>query len=487
MVSVTSFSPNIKGDVITPGHPEYARSLHRWACNAERNAAVVVFVKDEADVSKSILFAKENNLPIAIRGGGHSPAGASSAEDGLVIDLSRHLNGVRIDPIKKLAYVGGGALWETVDKAAIEYGLATVGGTVNHTGVGGLIVGGGFGWLSGEFGLTIDNLVQVTLVNADGTVHTANEAENNDLFFGVRGGGCNFGVVTEFVLVLHPQRRTVFAGPVVFPGSKLEQVVHFAEDWYPNVSEKEAMLLVTTTGPGGTPIVAANIFFNGSEEDGRANYKKLFDIGPVADKAKEIPYEVLNSLMNPMALHGNGVYWKGVAHNGPALEPMTKAYEKVLDIARGGKFIANAIYEWIPLKKINSVPASATAYRRIPNPNCLVIIGWPGSTHSAEKVDEARPLAHAIAGCVAGGEDNLRDVKSHGYTNYGRSPGISQMGSTVNLLIQSIDPEGILGLKDEVKDKAGVAFGDNYPLLQKIKKKHDPDNIFNRWFAITPA
>jgi FAD/FMN-containing dehydrogenase len=134
MVSIDTFSPHINGDVITPEHPEYAKSLRRWACNAEKNAAVVVFVKDEADVSKSILFARENGLPIAIRGGGHNTAGASSVEGGLVIDLSRYINVVRVDPDTKLAFVGGGALWEAVDKTAIEHGLATVGGTVNHVG-----------------------------------------------------------------------------------------------------------------------------------------------------------------------------------------------------------------------------------------------------------------------------------------------------------------------------------------------------------------
>lgn len=132
MVSIASLSPHIKGDIVTPDHPDYRNSLRRWAINAERNAAVIVFPKDEDDVSKAIDFAQENKLAIAIRGGGHSPAGASSVEGGLVIDLSRHLSGVQVDPAKRLAYVGGGAIWETVDKAAIEHGLATVGGTVNH-------------------------------------------------------------------------------------------------------------------------------------------------------------------------------------------------------------------------------------------------------------------------------------------------------------------------------------------------------------------
>ncbi|KAJ3554252.1 hypothetical protein NP233_g12461 [Leucocoprinus birnbaumii] len=467
MVSIDSLSPQIKGDIVTPDHPDYAKSLHRWAINAEKKAAIVVYAKDATDVSKAVLFAKQNNLQIAIHCGGHSPTGASSVEGGLVIDLSRHLNGVRVDPINKIAYVGGGAIWETVDKAAIEYGLATVGGTVNHTGVGGLILGGGFGWLSGEFGLAIDNLVQVTLVSADGSVLTANETENPDLFFGVRGGGSNFGVVTEFVLALHPQRRTVFAGPIIFPGSNLKKIIEFAKDWYSNVGEKEAMLMMTTAEPDGTPMVICNVFYNGSEEEGRSKFKSLYDIGPKVDLAKEIPYEVLNSLQNPMVPHGNGVYWKGVAHDGPVFEPIAKAHEKVVEIIKGRTFMVNTIYEWIPLKKINSFPASEAAYRRSHSPNCLIIVGWLGKTNLAAKVDEARPLAYQIAACVAGGELNLKDSKSQGYTNY--------------------DPEGITGDKDEVKDKAAIAFGNNYPRLQKVKMRYDPENIFNRWFAITPA
>jgi hypothetical protein len=122
-----------------------------------------------------------------------------------------------------------------------------------------------------------------------------------------------------------------------------------------------------------------------------------------------------------MVNHGNGVYWKGVAHNGPIFEPIAAGHAKVIEVFKGGKFMANTIYEWIPLKKINSVPATSTAYRRIPSPNCLVVVAWPGHTHSSEKVDEARPLAHQIAACVAGGESNLKDVKSLGYTNYGES------------------------------------------------------------------
>jgi FAD/FMN-containing dehydrogenase len=132
MTSLADFSALVKGDVITPGHPEYEDSLKRWAASAERKAAVVVFIKDESDAAAAISYARRNSLPIAIRGGGHSPTGASSVEGGLVIDLSRYMNDVTVNPGKKLAYVGGGAIWETVDKKTMEHGLATVAGTVNH-------------------------------------------------------------------------------------------------------------------------------------------------------------------------------------------------------------------------------------------------------------------------------------------------------------------------------------------------------------------
>ncbi len=199
--SFDSFAGSFEGDLVAPGHAEYAASIHRWAANAERKAKLVAFVRNAEDVSRAIKYARAENLPIAVRGGGHSASGASSTEGGLVIDLSRYLSGAEIDAGKKLGYVGGGAVWETVDKAAIAHGLATVGGTVNHVSdsicpfmhifdmagcidrcwrvsrecyVGAdqlssqskpsLITGGGIGWLSGAYGLAIDSLRQVSWV-----------------------------------------------------------------------------------------------------------------------------------------------------------------------------------------------------------------------------------------------------------------------------------------------------------------------------------
>ncbi|CDO74549.1 hypothetical protein BN946_scf184632.g6 [Trametes cinnabarina] len=305
MSDIETFKSSFKGDVVIPGDPGYDESIARWAKNAARRAAVVAFVKDAEDVSKAIAYAKQAKLPIAIKGGGHNPSGASSSEGGLVIDLSRYLNDVRIDPEKRLAYVGGGAIWETVDKAAIEHGLATVGGTVNHTGVGGLVLGGGYGWLSGAYGLAVDNLVQVgvsrlqydieltivtpqaTVVTADGTARTANETEHADLFWGIRGAGSNFGVVTEFVLKLHPQRRTVFAGLAIFSPDTLEALLDVTEEWWEKgPSEEEGMIQAFTRGPDHSPCIVCFMFYNGSEEEGRKNFKAFFDLSACARSSR---------------------------------------------------------------------------------------------------------------------------------------------------------------------------------------------------------
>ncbi|KAG6824886.1 hypothetical protein H0H87_010821, partial [Tephrocybe sp. NHM501043] len=251
MDDFNAFKSSFKGDIVTPDDPDYQKAISRWAVNAQRRAKVVAFVKNAVDVGLAIAYARTSGLPIAIRGGGHSPAAASSSEGGLVIDLSRYLNEARVDPEKQVVYVGGGALWDVVDSEAIKHGLATVGGTVNHTGVGGLVLGGGYGWLSPEHGLAIDNLVQATVVTADGSVLTASDAENQDLFFGIRGGGCNFGVVTEFVLRLHPQRRTVYAGILVLRPPSLEKLVGVTSAWFEGAGEKESMIQIMTMGPDG--------------------------------------------------------------------------------------------------------------------------------------------------------------------------------------------------------------------------------------------
>ncbi|KIM46256.1 hypothetical protein M413DRAFT_441337 [Hebeloma cylindrosporum] len=469
-LNIATLQQELKGEVITAEHPGYAKAISRWAANAERRAKVVVFVKDSKDVVAALDFAKANGLSIAVRGGGHHAAGASSIEDGLVIDLSHHMNKVKVDPSKKLAYVGGGALWEAVDKEAIRHGLATVAGTVNHTGVGGLVLGGGYGWLSASHGLVIDNLVQATVVTANGSILSASDSANTDLFFAIRGGGGNFGVVTEFVFQLHPQRPTVYSGIILFPASALEKLIKVTNEWWITASEKESMLQITTFDPDGNPIVALFPFFNGPESEGREKFKPFLDIGPLADMSKEIPFEEVNGLQNSMAAHGRGVYQKGVGHKHFHYPSIAKAHEKLQELIKTtGSYQGAILYEYFPLHKVNSVSRDATAFQRELVPNALVILTWD---HKAGDCSgQARQLANELASIVVGVEPDITPSEALGYSNY--------------------DPEGAFTENGKISakaiEKAKHIFGDNYQRLQEIKKRYDPDNIFNKWFPIIPA
>ncbi|KAF6749617.1 FAD binding domain-containing protein [Ephemerocybe angulata] len=471
----TSFSNLIKGEVVTPEHPEYESAIARWAKNAERKARVVVFVKDADDISKSILFAKKNKLPIAIRGGGHNAAGASSSEGGLVIDLSRHLKTVRVDEEEKLAYVGGGALWRHVDEEAIKYGLATVGGTVNHTGVGGLTVGGGYGWLSGRHGLTIDNLKQVTIITANGDILTASATENNDLFWAIRGGGSNFGVVAEFMYKLHPQRKTVFAGPIIFAPTKLEKLVQVTKKWLENIKEDEGMNQICTVIEG-KPVIALYIFFNGSEEEGKANFKDFYDLGPFKEGAKEIPYERLNGMLSDKVEHGICYYLSGISQKTPHYESTAEAIKKITEVVQQGTFKAAVLFEFFSLAKVNSVSTEATAFRRQLSHNILCTVRWSASVDGPEKTGEARQITKDVHEIILRGQGNLSASEQQGYTNYGHDLDL---------------PSSLLGHPsldhNAASSRSQNAFAENYPRLQAIKKIYDPEHIFNKWYPIVPA
>ncbi|TEB23723.1 hypothetical protein FA13DRAFT_1797769 [Coprinellus micaceus] len=330
-----------------------------------------------------------------------------------------------------------------------------------------------YGVHDSKYGLTIDNLKQVSIVTADGSILTANDTENADLFWAIRGGGSNFGVVTEFVFDLHPQRRTIFAGMTFFTPDKLASITEVTKTWYANTKENEGVSLATLITPQGFPAVGVVLFYNGPEEEGRANFKAYYDIGPVMDFAKEIPFEQLNALTNAVVPAGGCYYLRGFSHKGPDFGCTFRALQKVGEVAKGGVFTPSVLFEYLPVSKINSVTTSATAFRRQTAPNVLVMLKWDGS--APEKTYEARGIVTEIADIFASSQDGLSDSEKLGYVNYGHD----------------IDAVPTLPLSHpsmaHVASRAELVFGSNYPRLQGIKKKYDPDNLFNRWYPIVPS
>ncbi|KAG2013104.1 FAD binding domain-containing protein [Coprinopsis cinerea AmutBmut pab1-1] len=484
MTSFETFVQLIKGDIITPSHSEYSASIARWAKNAERKARLVIYVKDAEDIATCIAYAREHKLLFAIRGGGHSPSGCSSAEDGMVVDLSRYLAGVRVDPERRLAYVGGGAIWKTVDEAAIEYGLATVGGTDNTTGVGGLVtlvlsprisslnyyhvrltLGGGYGYLSGRHGLTIDNLEQVTLVLADGSVSVGNEVENPDLFWAIRGGGSNFGVATELVLRLHPQRRTVFAGLATFPGHRLGQLIGTTKRWLKTIHEDEVVFQMWRTDKTGAHLLPMLFFYNGSEEAGRERFKEFFELGPIVDKAKEIPYEELNAIIPSMVPHGKGRYLRAIGHKEPDLASTAHLFAKILQVTKSSEIHIMPLHEYRSTAKINSVPMDCMAFRRTRTNSILFITTWDQLIEDqAELTNKARQLiTEVVDECYIPKKLETRspgEVDPVGYSN-----------------AEMVHENGNI-------ERARAVFGSNLPRLQELKKRYDPEAFFNRWCPI---
>ncbi|KAL1683359.1 hypothetical protein EV122DRAFT_273482 [Schizophyllum commune] len=459
------FPPNFKGDIILRNSPDYPDAIRRWARSAERQAAIVAYVKDSADVAIALAYARQHILPIAIKGGGHSSAGASSVEDGLVIDCSRYLNYCRVDAERKIAHVGGGATWETVDTAAYKHGLSMVGGTVNDTGVAGLTLGGGFGFLSGQYGLAIDNLLEATVVTADGSTLLASQTENPDLFFGIRGGGSNFGVVTEFVFHLHEQRRLVFTGLVTFPTSASSSVVEaFQQYWDAQDPKACAFLALGASAKGG---ILCMLFYDGSEEEGRAHFQKLFDIGPSSDRAKATPYDEVNGILAKVFPPGGCDYQKSIACPIPTALLANELIQKIDDFdASGGPGLLAVFYAW-PQHAVAEHRQRECAFRHNLHPELVFIAQYMDDTPDNKEV--ARTRVRELHGIV-GASDIVSGMSLSERAGYGNH-----------------DAEAASSDLERRAQSSRDAFGDVYPRLQKIKKTYDPEMVFDRWRPIQPA
>src|SRR5712691_6127859 len=308
--AVQTFGQRVRGQVLRPGGDGFDSVRGVWNGMIDRSPAVIVRCAGVADVITAINFARDHDLVLAVRGGGHSAAGSSVCDRGLMIDLSL-TTGIRVDPARRTARAEPGVTWAEFDRETQAFGLATTGGFMSTTGIAGLTLGGGLGYLMRRFGLACDNLLSVDIVTADGQLRRASTTEHQDLFWGLRGGGGNFGIVTSFAYRLHPVGPTVLGGLLIHPISAAREVLQFYREFAPTAPEELTIYLGFATSPEGDPVVAAIVCYSGPMEQGEAVIGPLRKFGtPVADLVGPMPYTALQDLSREMFPPGRLNYWK---------------------------------------------------------------------------------------------------------------------------------------------------------------------------------
>ena len=307
--AVEEFKKKLRGQLILPGDDGYDEARKVWNAMIDRKPGLIVRCAGVSDVINSVNFARANKLLVAVRGGGHSFAGNAVCDGGIVIDLSR-MQGVRVDPVKQTVIAQPGVLWIDFDIETQAFGLATTGGTNSDTGIAGLTLGGGHGWLGGKYGLTVDNLLSVDIVTADGQFRTANATENPDLFWAVRGGGGNFGVVTSFEYQLHPV-GTLLAGLLIFPFSAAKEVMTLYRDFMRECPEELTSICGLMTSPEGDKAAGIVLCYNGDIQEGERLLEPLRKFGPpLADLVGPMPYVAVQTMIDALTPAGRQNYEK---------------------------------------------------------------------------------------------------------------------------------------------------------------------------------
>ncbi|KAJ4376088.1 hypothetical protein N0V83_001369 [Neocucurbitaria cava] len=468
--------------LVTPKEEEaYTTSIRRWSRAAEKPAGACLIPKSNEAVSITLKYASQNNLDIAVKGGGHSTAGASSTDGGLLIDLNTHMRTTDVNAENQTIRVGGGALWGDVDAALAPHGLAAVGGTVADTGVGGLTLGGGFGWLSVKHGLVADNLLECTVVLADGRIVTSSASENEDLLWGLRGAGQNFGIVTEFVFRAHKQ-GDMWAGFMVFPPTPevISKAVEAVNSIFtPDADGKTKAIGKAGSGigfvkpppAGGQTMFFVASVFDGPEDAGKELFKDVLALEPAMSTMAMVKYENANKLMQPPI--GARVSLKGSSFELPIrpdfvmsiLEAYTKFTDEVADAAG-----TQIMFELLDPTKIIEVPNSDMAFaNRGRHFNAAIVPLWWDKANDAVCRQWSRDVALLFKAELE------RDGAATGGSGDGWIGKRGEHGATM-----------VYGNYDQYEERSKDVFGANYERLQELKAKYDPTNLFNKLFAIIP-
>jgi FAD/FMN-containing dehydrogenase len=445
------------GQLLHPGDAGYDDARKVFNGMIDRSPAVIARCASADDVVAAVGLARDQHLPLSVYGGGHGVTGSAVCDAGVCVDL-RGLRGVDVDPVARRVRAEAGLTWGEVDAATQEHGLAVTGGRVSSTGVAGLTLGSGSGWLERKLGFVCDNLVEAEVVTADGRKVVASETENPDLFWGLRGGGGNFGVVTAFHLRLHPIGPTVLGGMLMYPAPMARDVLRNFRDFMAEAPDEVGAGLAFITAPPeefvpepvrGQPVIGVVLLYAGSVEDGEEALRPLREFGPPGlDMVQPMPYVAVQQLLDPASPHGMQNYWTA--------DFLAELPDEAVDVLVG---LATAPVS--PLTQVLVVPGGgalarvaedATAFGQRQAPwNVHYLSMWPDPAEDARNIAHTRELATAMKPWTTG----------RAYLNF---------------------------IGDEGQGRVEAAFGpEKFARLQALKATWDPENLFRHNQNIPPA
>jgi FAD/FMN-containing dehydrogenase len=439
------------GALLRPGEPGYEEARRGYNGLIDRQPALIARCRGEADIVAAVHFAREAGLEVAVRGGGHSVGGYSLVDGGIVVDLSG-LKGIYVDPEARTARVQPGVNWAELNRETQLHGLAVTGGVISTTGVAGLTLGGGLGWTMPKHGLATDNLVSARVVTADGRTLTASETENPDLFWGLRGGGGNFGVVSSFEFRLHPVGPEVIGGLVAHPFDAAEGFLRFYRDFSAGSSDELTAFggLVHAPDGSGAKLAACVVCHVGEPGQAEEDLRPLREFGsPALQALGPIPYAALNSMLDAGYPTGSLNYWK----SGFLSELSDAAIAELLERFAACPSPMTAMLLEHFHGAVTRVPVDATAVpHRQPGYNLAITSVWTEPDASEGNVEWTRETFAAMEPFLAGGR----------YVNY-------------------------LAEDDLGETPARAAFGPNYERLAAVKAAYDPENLFRRNTNVPPG
>jgi len=448
--AVDALKQSLRGPLIVPDDARYEETRKVWNGNIDRRPGLIVCCVGVSDVINAVHFARDNNLLVSVRGGGHNVAGSSICDGGIMIDLS-HMKSIRVDPVKRTARAEPGVRGGELDHETQAFGLATPTGIVSNTGIAGLTLGGGFGWLSRTYGLASDNLLSVDIVTTDGRLLMTSATEHEDLFWGIRGGGGNFGIVTSFEYQLHPVGPTVLAGMVTHPFDQAKEVLRFYRDFSSNIPDELTASAGLLTSPESHLRVAIVVCYNGPLMEGERVIEPLRKFGPpLEDHIGAMPYIQLQTMFDAMVAPGQQYYEKAPF--------MREISDEAIDI-----LVSNFAHVTSPLSFVLFEQMGGATSRRAKDANAFshrdaqyqlpIVSAWRDSGGAERHIRWVRETADAMEPFIMG-------------------------GSYINVLGRETE-EGV--------DRIRAAFGENYERLVALKNKYDPTNLFRHNQNIKPA